>query len=67
MEGMPIQHNTEKLHDSLKSVMTEYFPDDPEFFAEFDDEDLLGAVYGALLEIGEDPDEIFKKWGITEG
>jgi hypothetical protein len=31
------------------------------------DEDYrLGAVYGQLLENGEDPDAVFERYGVTE-
>ncbi|MFZ1301705.1 MAG: hypothetical protein WAQ27_04015 [Candidatus Microsaccharimonas sp.] len=45
--------------------------DDLEFLKEqldegLDTEDLLGQVYGMLLNVGQDPDEVLAVLGITE-
>jgi hypothetical protein len=65
----PAQPELEKseLRVCLDAVVEAFFRDDRGLYFEYDDEDLLGALYGALLEIGEDPDEVFEQYGITEG
>lgn len=52
--------------EALESIITKYFPEYGEFLAGMDAEDLIGAVYGQLLEIGEDADEVLQKYGVTE-
>lgn len=47
-------------------IIEQYFPEDMEFTAGMDEEELAGFLYGQLLEIGEDPDKIFNAFGITE-
>lgn len=32
---------------------------------EDDMEDILGNLYGIIIETGDDPDEVFKRWGIV--
>ena len=51
-----------KMHE----IITNFLPEDAEFLAEFDEEDLLGTLYGLLNDIGEDPDEIFAEYSIVE-
>lgn len=51
---------------ALDSVITEYFADDKDFLAEHEFEDRIGAVYGMLLEVGEDPDVVLGEAGIME-
>jgi len=44
---------------------TEYFdPADAEFYDDDNFDNLAGALYGTLLDMGEDPDEIFAKYKI---
>lgn len=40
--------------------------DDVEFMAELDEEEKIAYLYGRLLDMGEDPDEILEQFGITE-
>jgi len=48
-------------------VIEKYFSEDAEYYLGFEDEeDLVGALYGALLEIGEDPDEVLIRFGVLE-
>lgn len=54
-----LTNNTERLIGDL-------FPEDKEFLSDLDTEDTVAALYGMILEIGEDPDEILAKYGITE-
>ena len=58
--------NSESLHGKLDEIIAEYFPDDSEFLGDFNDDDLLGYLYGQLIEIGEDPDKVFAKYNIVE-
>ncbi|HET6622338.1 MAG TPA: hypothetical protein VFG56_00185 [Candidatus Saccharimonadales bacterium] len=51
---------------ALSGLIHEYFPEDEEFFGEMDFEDRLGAVYGQLLESGEDPDLVLGEAGVLE-
>ena len=52
---------------ALRRLIEQYLPEDVEFLGDMDDEDKLGYVYGQLLEQGEDPDEILREFGVTEG
>lgn len=52
---------------ALANVVENYFPEDAEFLGEMDFDDCLGAVYGQLLEIGEDPATILGEAGVLEG
>lgn len=52
---------------ALGCIIAEYFPEDAELFAAMDAQDMLGTVYGQLLVMGEDPDEILEAFGVTEG
>jgi hypothetical protein len=56
------------LAEKMVKLLKDRFPDDEEFCLQnFNDEiDLLGALQGMLIEQGEDPDEIFREYGITE-
>lgn len=40
--------------------------DDVEFMAELDEEGKIAYLYGRLLDMGEDPDEILERFGVTE-
>ncbi len=51
---------------ALRQVIEQYLPEDAEFLADMDEEDKLGYMYGQLLEMGEDPDEILHEFGVTE-
>ena len=53
--------------EALRQLIEQYLPEDVEFLEDMDEEDTPGYVYGQLLEMGEDPDEILQKFGITEG
>lgn len=57
----------EESRSGLELLIDNFFPEDSDFLAGLDEEDKLGAVYGQLLEIGEDPDEVFARYGITDG
>lgn len=50
----------------LARIIEDYFPHDFDFLSDMEMEDMVGALYGMLLEIGEDPDEILKLNGVTE-
>lgn len=42
--------------------------EDAEFIDGMDDQaEIIGYVYGRLLEIGEDPDKLLEEFGIIEG
>ena len=57
-----------EIVEGCGGVIENYFPEDMEFYLGLEDvEDLVGTLYGALLEIGEDPDEILAEFGILEG
>lgn len=53
---------------AISRLVDHYFPDDKKFMLEqlADEEDIVTFLYGSLLEIGEDPDEILRTFGITE-
>jgi hypothetical protein len=51
---------------ALNSVIEQYLGDEKEFLEGFDGEDRLGAVYGMLIELGEDPDIILVEAGVLE-
>ena len=40
--------------------------DDVEFIATLDEEETINYLYGRLLNMGEDPDEILERFGVTE-
>ena len=51
---------------ALRQLIEQYLPEDVEFLADMDEEDKLGYIYGQLLEMGENPDEILREFGVTE-
>lgn len=52
---------------ALDQVIDLYLGDDKEFLSdEHDLEERVGAVYGMLLELGEDPDQILEDVGVLE-
>ncbi|HET8690317.1 MAG TPA: hypothetical protein VFL81_02680 [Candidatus Saccharimonadales bacterium] len=51
---------------ALADLVENYFPEDAEFLGEMDFDDRLGAVYGQLLELGEDPDAVLTEAGVLE-
>jgi hypothetical protein len=52
----------------IDRLINAYFPDDVEFImAQLkDEEDVINFLYGQLLEIGEDSDEVLIHYGIIE-
>jgi hypothetical protein len=67
----PDSHEVEaeqSLEERVGQIIAKYFPEDESWLEEFTDiGDKLGAIYGQLVEIGEDPDEAFVTYGITIG
>lgn len=53
---------------SIDRLIQDIFPDDIYFILEQleDEDDVVGFLYGQLLDIGEDPDEVLQRYGITE-
>lgn len=51
--------------EALSNVVEEYLPEDAEWLMEFDEDELIGAVYGLLIEQGLDADEILEQFGVT--
>jgi hypothetical protein len=53
---------------AIDRLIESYFPDDTQFVLEQlrDEEDVVSFLYGQLLEIGEDPEEVLLRYGITE-
>ena len=51
---------------ALDVIIAEYLEADEEFLDGHDFEDKVGAVYGMLLELGEDPDVILGEAGVLE-
>ena len=51
---------------ALDVIIAEYLDADEEFLDGHDFEDKVGAVYGMLLELGEDPDVILGEAGVLE-
>lgn len=52
----------------VHQTLDKYFPED-KLFVEMEGmnlDDIVGFLYGQLIEAGEDPDEIFRDFGITE-
>ena len=49
-------------------LINDFFPDDVPFILEQlkDEDDIVGFLYGQLLEIGEDPDDVLAQYSITE-
>lgn len=58
----------ETRRSGLKELASQYFViDDVEFLDEMDDEEeIIGYIYGRLLELGEDPEEVLNEFGVTE-
>jgi hypothetical protein len=54
------------LPENLDFLIKFYSPENVEWLDAFDFDEKLGAIYGLLIENGEDSDEIFEKCGITE-
>jgi hypothetical protein len=52
---------------ALAGVIDQYFPEDKEFLEGHDLDDRIAAVYGMLLEQGEDPDVVLADAGVIEG
>ena len=59
----------ERRQAGLRALVAEYLgADDAEFIDGMDDEaEQIGYVYGLLLGLGEDPDEVLQEFGVTEG
>lgn len=52
---------------ALEQIIDNYLGDDKEYLMEEHDlEDRIGAVYGMLLELGEDPDVVLTEAGVLE-
>lgn len=51
---------------ALEGIIEQYFPVDKEFLNGMDFEDALSCVYGQLLDMGEDPDEVLGEFGAIE-
>lgn len=62
------QERAEKFNRerALDTVVKEYLETDEEFLSGHDLDDRIGAVYGMLLEQGEDPDVILGDAGVLE-
>ena len=52
--------------EKMAAIIEKFFPEDEEFLMGYGEDDLLGALYGMLIERGEDPDEVFAEYEITE-
>ena len=67
-EGLPQSKAELESTLAVDRLIRDYFPEDIGFILEelADQEDLLGFLYGQLLEAGEDPDEVLERYGITE-
>ncbi len=52
----------------INRLLETYFPDDVGFILDQlkDEEDVIGFLYGQLLEIGEDPGDVLAQYGILE-
>ena len=53
---------------AIQHLVHDKFPDDEKFILEQleDEEDVNDFLYGQLLEIGEDPDEVMQQYGVLE-
>lgn len=53
---------------AIQRLVHDKFPDDEHFMLEelADEQDVNGFLYGQLLEIGEDPDEVMEQYEILE-
>jgi len=71
MTGDHLPQSTPELDRlmAMQRVVERYFPEDVEFIVRelLDEEDEVSFLYGQLLEIGEDPDEVLAQFGIIEG
>jgi hypothetical protein len=67
----PLPQNADDMERFVRidRLLEDYFSDDIKFTLEEleDDEDVMEFLYGQLIEIGEDPDEVFERYGVTEG
>lgn len=51
----------------LEKAKAKYMTDeDVAFYSDLGFDDLLAAVYGIILEHGDDPDEVLREWGVLE-
>lgn len=65
MSEFPTEPNYEEERlVRLSQLVDRYLPDDRDFFFDMDEEDKLSYVFGALLEAGEDPEEILRNFGV---
>lgn len=65
-ELLPQSNPNLERESALWQLIEQYLPEDIEFLTDMDEEDKLGYIYGQLLEMGENPDEILHKFGVTE-
>ena len=67
-EFLPQSRADMERYMRINRMLEAYFPEDIKFVLEQlqDEEDEMGFLYGQLLEIGEDPNEVFAVYGITE-
>lgn len=69
-EFYPDNHERVEAFDrgrALEQIIDSYLGDDKEYLLEEHDlEDRIGAVYGMLLELGEDPDIVLTEAGVLE-
>ena len=67
-ESLPRNSNEIQRLLRIDRLVGDYFPEDVDFILRqlTDEEDVINFLYGQLLEIGEDPDEVFAQYGITE-
>ena len=63
-ERTEVDHGPE-TRQKLLTLIGDFFPEDAELYADDDPGNFIGAVYGALLEAGEDPDEVLAEYGIA--
>lgn len=61
---LPVNPENNESQRGLKELMDAYFPEEWEFVEGLHFEEALGYVYGVLLELGEDPDEVLNEFGI---
>ena len=67
-ESLSRNSNEIEQRPRIDRLVGDYFPEDVDFIVQQlkDEEDEINFLYGQLLEIGEDPDEVFARYGITE-
>jgi len=69
-DSAPAHHEAEDspeaLREKLLRIIEDYEMDLGDEYANYDNAELHGAVYGWLLINGESPEEIFMQRGITE-